>query len=217
MDILFDLDDTLLDKHKSLASYADYLCSRHSTYLDNCKEKFTTAFIHENEIIQPKAKVFEKLQKEFLLPSDLSNKMLNEFDNEFHNFAQSFDGVLSAIQFLKNMGVKIGCVTNGRDFFQRNKIKALGLIPYLDVIVTSGEFGVKKPDPRIFQHTMGLLGIKPHNTCFCGDSLKADIAPAKELGLITIWKSEEESDLADYRFSNYLNFPDIWDKIYSQN
>tara|TARA_R110001583_G_scaffold52393_4_gene162816 strand:- start:1341 stop:1889 length:549 start_codon:yes stop_codon:yes gene_type:complete len=177
MNLLFDLDDTLHDKKASLYGYALSLWESNSLQIESERNDFIDVFVNENLIIQPKIEVFDKLRVQFHIPSKLASQMLNDFDGTFHEFSVAFPDSLSVLHFLKNKGVKIACVTNGRDFFQRNKISALGFEPYFDAIVTSGGLGVKKPNPHIFLESLRLLGFVHDTTCFCGDSLRAETIP----------------------------------------
>ena len=190
MNILFDLDDTLYDKSASLRKCGNALWGNFLAKAEIDRVQFVELFLQENCIIQPKMAVFQKLAEAFAIPESLEREMLSVFDHTFHEYSQRFEYVLESFDFLKSLGVKIGCVTNGRDFFQRNKISALGLESYFDVILTSGEFGVKKPDHRIFLAALKAIDADPLTCVFVGDSLQADILPAKELGMITIWKSD---------------------------
>ncbi|OUR76016.1 hypothetical protein A9Q77_03850, partial [Marinomonas sp. 42_23_T18] len=110
------------------------------------------------------------------------------------------------------------CVTNGRDFFQRNKIEALGLANYFDVIVTSGELGVKKPNPLIFNTALEQLGAQAKECIFIGDSLTADMLPAKQLGMKTVWVNRvnpirSKPDYVDAKLESYSQFVDIWQQL----
>jgi len=60
------------------------------------------------------------------------------------------------------------------------------LARFFDAIVISGELGVRKPHPLIFEEALRTLGIEAVNAVFVGDSLKADIHGAKKVGLKTI-------------------------------
>jgi HAD superfamily hydrolase (TIGR01662 family) len=57
---------------------------------------------------------------------------------------------------------------------------------FFDTIIISGEFGYRKPNPRIFEEALKKLDIKPSKSVFIGDSLKADIYGAKSVGMKTI-------------------------------
>ncbi len=213
---LFDLDDTIHDKAAGLDECA---VSMHQMFLANSKiniEEFKPIFIEEMYILQPKTLAFEKLANHFSIDTVTQAKMLKYFDNYFHTYSKCFDGVLEALQFLKVRGVRISCVTNGRDFFQRNKIKALGLDKYFEVIVTSGELSIKKPDPYIFETAIKKLGATYDQAVFIGDNLKADMIPSKSLGMSTIWvnrSAETKPDFVDYQLKSFSDFPRIWQAI----
>ena len=145
--------------------------------------------------------------------------MLEYFDQNFHRYSVRFDGVIEAMEFLRSQGVGIACVTNGRDFFQRNKIEALGLSAYFEVIVTSGELGVKKPDPVIFNTALAKLGADTKDCVFIGDNLKADIQPSNSLGMKTIWVDgsvTEKPEFVDAKLTAYMDFEKIWSAVQRQ-
>lgn len=216
MNVLFDLDGTLHNKVASLHRCGQALFDEFLADSDIDRVAFVTAFVRENSIIQPKTQVFNKLGETFVLSSKVTGAIGQRFDDTFHEFAQRFAFVLEALELLQGQDVPIGCVTNGRDFFQRNKIKALGLEPYLDVIVTSGAMAVKKPDPKLFHHALTALQADAADTVFVGDSLAADMQPAKALGMTTIWKTDgtvERPSYVDYCLLTFADFPALWARM----
>ena len=50
-----------------------------------------------------------------------------------------------------------------------------------------GEFGVGKPDSRLFIHTLEKLSVTTAEAWMVGDDLNRDIAPCKALGIYSIW------------------------------
>ena len=74
------------------------------------------------------------------------------------------------------------------------------LTPLLDVIIDSTAFGVAKPDPRIFEAALSELGVAPAEAIYVGDSYKADMVGAKNVGMWTAWmvgnQSKECPDLS---------------------
>jgi putative hydrolase of the HAD superfamily len=46
----------------------------------------------------------------------------------------------------------------------------LGLAALFDVVVVSGEVGVEKPDPRIFEMTLQQVNLKPREVVYVGDT-----------------------------------------------
>jgi putative hydrolase of the HAD superfamily len=57
----------------------------------------------------------------------------------------------------------------------------------LDLIIDSARVGVSKPDPEIFRIALSKLDLAPAQAIFIGDSYERDIAPARQLGMKTIW------------------------------
>jgi putative hydrolase of the HAD superfamily len=49
--------------------------------------------------------------------------------------------------------------------------------------VTSVEYGSRKPHPGIFQHAMGLVGARPTESIYVGDSFEADYRGGSSAGM----------------------------------
>lgn len=54
-----------------------------------------------------------------------------------------------------------------------------------DAVVISGEVGMRKPERRIFEHTLGLLGLAPEEGVFV-DDLAPNVAAAAEVGMVGV-------------------------------
>jgi putative hydrolase of the HAD superfamily len=52
-------------------------------------------------------------------------------------------------------------------------------------VVESSKLGMRKPDPRIYQHACDLLGVQPAD-CVYLDDLGINLKPARALGMRTI-------------------------------
>ena len=61
------------------------------------------------------------------------------------------------------------------------------LTPLLDVIIDSTVFGVAKPDQRIFEAALTTLDVSPSEAIYIGDSYRADMVGAKNVGMWTAW------------------------------
>jgi putative hydrolase of the HAD superfamily len=81
----------------------------------------------------------------------------------------------------------LALVTNGPPDLQREKLQATGLSAFFELVVISGELGVGKPDPRIFEHTLKELKVPAHEAVMIGNSLERDVAGGKRAGLKAIW------------------------------
>jgi HAD superfamily hydrolase (TIGR01509 family) len=86
-------------------------------------------------------------------------------------------------------GAKTGLVANswpdpGR--LLRADAARLGLAERLDAMVFSEEVGSRKPQPEIFLHALGLLGVEPEHAVFVGDGLETDVRGAARVGMTTV-------------------------------
>jgi putative hydrolase of the HAD superfamily len=88
---------------------------------------------------------------------------------------------------LKERGVRLALLTNGNAAMQRRKIERFGLDTFFDCVLIEGEFGVGKPDERVYRHALDRLGTRPVETWMVGDNLEWDVAAPQRLGIIGIW------------------------------
>jgi FMN phosphatase YigB (HAD superfamily) len=61
------------------------------------------------------------------------------------------------------------------------------LAKLVDAAIDSSRVGIFKPAPGIFEAALGALGVKADASAMIGDSLDKDCAPARRLGLTTVW------------------------------
>jgi putative hydrolase of the HAD superfamily len=85
---------------------------------------------------------------------------------------------------------RIGVVSNFYGNLQAVLDEA-GLSPSISVAVDSTLAGCKKPDPRIFQAALDVLGAAPAQAVFVGDSLRRDMAGARGMGMRHVWLRPE--------------------------
>ena len=92
--------------------------------------------------------------------------------------------MLALFRKLKASGVPTGLLSNswGGGYPQE-------LFPDMfDVVVISAEVGMRKPEPRIFTHVAGLLGLPPQECVFI-DDIQANITAAEQLGFAGVLHS----------------------------
>lgn len=83
--------------------------------------------------------------------------------------------------------VSVAAVSNGDQAQQEAKVCRTGLGRYLDVVLTSGELGIAKPDPSIFTLACQRLGVPPGTTVYVGDRLEVDAVAASTAGVRGVW------------------------------
>jgi FMN phosphatase YigB (HAD superfamily) len=90
-------------------------------------------------------------------------------------------------------GIRVGLLSNswGLDSYPREQLTA-----FTDVQVISGEVGLRKPDPAIFELALERLGSDSVRTAFV-DDLPANVAVAEQLGLFGVVHAGDDAATAD--------------------
>jgi HAD superfamily hydrolase (TIGR01549 family) len=82
---------------------------------------------------------------------------------------------------------KLGIVTNGVRHLQRRKLEGCGLLPWFDAVAVSGEVGIGKPDPGIFQWVAAQLNVPLEACVMVGDNAARDVLGGNNAGIPTVW------------------------------
>ena len=88
----------------------------------------------------------------------------------------------AALDAVRAAGVRSAVISNSNGTI-RALMTRLGLIDRLDFVIDSGEEGVEKPDPRIFEIALARAGVKPEETAYIGDLYSIDVRGARRAGL----------------------------------
>ena len=161
-----------------------------------------------------------------------TNISFSEFDQKRRELARlGYDGNSEAIKFfslkktpwhtedevlysdaafvlneIRRMGYKIGIIANQQDGLEQRLAK-WGILNYFDIIISSSEAGISKPDKRIFEKAIAKSKCSPAECVMIGDRLDNDIIPASEIGMKTIWIRHSLTPLqSDHIGYNYANF-----------
>ncbi|WP_022794548.1 HAD family hydrolase [Marinococcus halotolerans] len=211
--VLFDLDQTLLDKQQTLSLFAEYQHEHFALHRYAYLQTFKDIFISLNNQLLPKTVVYQEIGRQCGIPKKFLEQLLQNLNECYPKFSEGFPGLHHMLAALHKKNYKIGIVTNGRDFYQRNKITSLAIQQYLDLIVTSGQLNLRKPDPKVFQYALDYLRVQAANTVFIGDHPEADIFPAKKLGMLTIHKTTNASPCAHASTDRLEDIPRIIGKL----
>lgn len=89
------------------------------------------------------------------------------------------EAMFAAVAGARRAGVKTALLSNswGSENYPRERFADT-----FDVLVISGEVGIRKPDPEIFHLAARRLGVAPHDCVFV-DDLDRNVMVAQELGM----------------------------------
>lgn len=178
--IIFDLDGTLLNTLEGLKNSTNFALKKF-----NCPEitlEQTRSFVGNGV-----RKLIERAIQNGEQNPDFE-KCLNTFKEHYsktmYQKTVAYDGIEDMLTELKKRGVKTGVVSNKFDTAVKELCKN-----YFDglIIVAIGESPNvrKKPAPDSVLKAMKILGAKPENTLYVGDS-DVDIQTAKNSNLKSV-------------------------------
>jgi HAD superfamily hydrolase (TIGR01509 family) len=94
--------------------------------------------------------------------------------------------VLPCLRAVRDAGYRLGVVAN-QPSEVRHAMQRDGLAEFFPWMGISDDLGLEKPDPRIFEHAVEVIGAEPTRCAMVGDRLDYDVRPAKAAGMKAIW------------------------------
>ncbi len=102
------------------------------------------------------------------------------------SFLKPYPHVLEILEYLKGLNLKLGIITDAPRVKAVQRLEAMNIIHFFDLIITLDDTGEKKPSEKPFKLAMEKLNLYPEEIVFVGDSITRDIRPAKKLGMKTL-------------------------------
>jgi putative hydrolase of the HAD superfamily len=118
-----------------------------------------------------------------------SCRMIDEFRKRYHADESIDKGVLNLIRQLHG-GYKLAVLSNHPPGLAQ-WLSDWKIIDLFDVIYCSGDEGMAKPDPAVYNLTLKRLGTLPHEAIFIDDTLD-HVKAARSLGIHAILFTESE-------------------------
>ncbi|MFI1954446.1 HAD family hydrolase [Streptomyces xinghaiensis] len=180
--VLFDLDNTLVDRQRALTDWVAGYQSHHGL---SCEQRRWLFGLLADRATPAH---FERIRNRFGLAESASSL--------WHGYCEDLAAavicppdVLSGIEELRTRGWRIGIVTNGATDIQTAKLRATGLADRVDAVCISGEAGVRKPDPALFRKAARRCGISGYEEggWMVGDNPVNDIGGSRSAGFRTVW------------------------------
>lgn len=162
------------------------------------------------------------LKTKYRLP-DTPQEILNGIEQMIQDFyfyeVQPKEGAKELLQFLQDQDVKMIAATSSPREHVTKALQRNDLHGYLQQIYTTGEVGVSKHEPLIYQLAAKCLGTKPEETLVFEDSLYA-LKTAKNAGFraIGVYDADGETDQEGVRetgelyLTSLLDFRQYWMK-----
>ena len=220
--ILFDIDGTLLDFHKT---EREALKNTFTEFDIECNEKNYNIYSDINEALWKELEKGEinkdtlKIERFRLFSkvTDIELDFLKASEKFIDYLAASYffiDGALDICSELSKL-CTLAATTNGIAKVQHSRIKNSGLNKYFSNIFISDEIGFPKPHKEYFDFVFDSMKIVNLNSVLIvGDSLTSDIKGGNNAGIATCWynpkRLENDSDsICNYEIGNLEEIKEI--------
>ena len=224
--ILFDLDDTLLDfrlaektaltktllhlgiepKEAILARYSELNVAQWKLLE---KGKLTL----EEVKVRRYEQLFDEIGADCC--AEYATGCYENFLKVGHNFVDGAEQVLEAL----SKDYRLYIASNGSENVQRSRIESADIVKYLDGVFISQQSGFNKPHEGFFNYCFSKIpDFKKAETLIIGDSLSSDIKGGKNVGITTVWFNphniNNSSDIvSDYEIRNLLDLIPLLENI----
>jgi len=188
--VLFDLDNTLMDRDWTFRQFAEQLVRECLRVSEPEEQQAIVEYMIESDAdgYRPKEGFFRELidKLPWISKPDLT-ELKAYYDRNYMSHARIMNHAEEALKACKALGLKLGIITNGFSHLQHGKIDRLALRGHFDEIIVSGDLGIKKPDERIYRTALERLGTTSEETVIIGDHPVNDIWGAAQVGIRGIW------------------------------
>lgn len=192
--VLFDLDDTLLDRRGSFEQFVRDQWTRFCPTVQAIdQEQYVRTLIElDRDGYGPRQGLFGGLTARFGLQSDVADSLLTDYRSRFPRACRLFPDAMPTLASIRAAGLKLGLITNGSFRMQSRKLECVALTAAFDTVLISDAEGISKPDVRIFLRALERLEVEPAAAAFVGDNPEVDIAGARAAGMQTTWRRDPD-------------------------
>jgi HAD superfamily hydrolase (TIGR01549 family) len=210
--VVFDVGETLVDETREYGTWADWLgVPRHT---------FSAAFGAVISSGRDYREVFEHFRPGFDLGQERQRR-IDRGEPEIFGEENLYPDARPCLKRLQELGVWVGIAGN-QTKRAGDILRGMGFAA--DMIATSDDWGVEKPQPGFFNKVIASAGCKSGELMYVGDRLDADLRPAKAAGILTaficrgpwgnIWRDHPDLEwAADWRINTLEELPGIVESV----
>ncbi|WP_265429427.1 YjjG family noncanonical pyrimidine nucleotidase [Chryseobacterium sp. YIM B08800] len=200
--IFFDLDNTLWDhRRNAYLTIKDLFDKEEITLKYNIDfEEFHSVYHEINERLWEQIRDGE-IDKEYLRKhrfydtfnrfgiDDLELSMFFEehFLDKILNYNHLVESAQYILDYLKAKNYTLHIISNGFQEVTERKCILSGIDHYFQTITSADSVGVRKPNPAIFEYSLGIAKAVKEESILIGDDWIADVIGAQQFGMDVIF------------------------------
>ena len=206
--VLFDIDGTIFDRHEAHRQIYRAFKHEFTSLFDNIDDYMLMTIYYEAERMAGEylytdndTKLIHLYQFQMFLTmlghdDGYAQKMADFYTAYYINTKAEIQDARKVIEQLSQQ-YQLGVISNGASPVQQNKLKSLGIDQLMKRVIVSGDVGMFKPDPNIFQKAADDLGLETGDCLYVGNTYDHDIMGGSEAGMLTCWFNPQKSEPDD--------------------
>ena len=127
------------------------------------------------------------------------------------------DDATRVLRALQKLNIPMAVVSNSifSSALLRSDIEELSVLEAFQFVVSSAEFGLRKPHAAIFEDAVKRLGSPATGTWYVGDTWEADVVGSSGAGLVSVWLTGRDTpppaSIPHIRAKNWAEFGNLLD------
>ena len=194
--IVFDLEGTLLDRVKSREKFIEEQFERFHDYFVHVQlADFKNKFIElDDDEDNDKPELYKQIIKQFHIDRLTWKDLFHDF--EMHFTVMSFLIMIRYIPWKSYRAMIIRLALSLTEIkIKQFRLHSLGIMHVINYLTTSETVGYRKPHPKIFEDMIEQLDVEPSEIMYVGDDALNDVAPARAMGMVSVWYKQEDAEL----------------------
>ena len=206
--LLIDLDDTLFPER----AYVESGFQAVARFLEETRDlpadyslPSMLAFLE----LEGRGAIFDRIIERFEIRN--SDGLVSECVEVYRAHQPSivaYDGVEEALGALKN-SYDLALVTNGHPMMQKQKLEALSLEPFFQMVVYCDEVGAPKPSVKGLEVALDALCVAAKDCVFVGDNPDTDGTAAQAAGVPFLRVRSERFATIDMQAKQVSTFAEV--------
>lgn len=180
---IFDLDGTVLDTVHTIAYYGNTALIKHGVAPIETEEY---KYLVGTGIINLIKKMLEYRS---CYTEELFERVLHDYDTSYNADVcyktKIFDGLLSVLESIKKLGIKLAIVSNKPDYPTKLVVNTLYGENYFDYVTGKRDEFPLKPNPAVVFDVMKRFGVSNEECIYVGDTA-TDMHTGKNSKLYTV-------------------------------
>jgi putative hydrolase of the HAD superfamily len=126
------------------------------------------------------------------VPEDRVEALVRDLDRETKAIVMKvYDDAVDTLTELRRRGLRVAVCSNW--YWELDEmLERVGLAGMFAAVVSSARVGMRKPDPRIYRHTLAGCGLAPDEAIYVGDMWMPDVEGPRAVGMraVHLWRPE---------------------------